>query len=110
MGRLYVASTPASRGEVEVDEDAAGSVIPEGVSPEEALETIAVIAAELGFELVPIVPAPEKPEDEPAGNASREDWIAFARSKGATDEDLVDGDGKGLVRDALREKYGTPAA
>jgi hypothetical protein len=46
---------------------------------------------------------------EPAGNASREEWAAYARSKGATDEDLLDADGKPLGRDALRDKYATPA-
>lgn len=108
MGRLYVPSTPASRGEVEGDEDVTGSVIPEGLSHEEALEAIGAIAAELGYELVPIVPTPEKPEDEPAGNASTDEWLAYAKTKGAQDSDLVDGDGKALTRDALREKYGTP--
>lgn len=110
MGRLYVPSTPASRGEVEVDEDADGSLIPEGLSHEEALEALTAVAEELGYELVPIVPTPEKPEDEPAGNASTDEWLTYAKTKGAVDGDLVDGDGKALTRDALREKYGTPAA
>lgn len=48
--------------------------------------------------------------EEPAGNASREDWVGYAVSvKGATPEDLVDADGKDLGRDALREKFGTPS-
>lgn len=52
-----------------------------------------------------------KPEDEPAGNASRDAWAEYARtSKGASDADLVDEDGNDLGRDALREKFGTPAA
>lgn len=42
---------------------------------------------------------------EPAGNASREEWASYARSKGATDEDLLDGDGQPLGRDALRDQY-----
>lgn len=49
--------------------------------------------------------------DEPAGNASTEEWATYAREvKGATDEDLVDADGKPLGRDALRDKFGTPTS
>lgn len=48
---------------------------------------------------------------EPAGNASRDDWAAYAtKVKGAKAEDLVDADGKDLGRDELREKFGTPAS
>lgn len=51
------------------------------------------------------------PDAEPAGNASRDDWAAYATTvKGAKPEDLLDGDGKDLGRDELREKYGTPAS
>jgi membrane protein involved in colicin uptake len=51
-----------------------------------------------------------KPDDEPAGNASRDAWAEYARtSKGAGDSGLVDEDGNDLGRDALREKYGTPS-
>jgi hypothetical protein len=46
----------------------------------------------------------------PAGNASRDDWVAYAKAQGATDADLVDADGNDLGRDELREKYQpTPA-
>lgn len=55
--------------------------------------------------------AAENPNEEPAGNASREDWAAYAKSvKGVTDADLVDAEGKELGRDELREKFGTPAS
>jgi hypothetical protein len=51
------------------------------------------------------------PEDlgsaEPAGNASVEAWTSYARSKGASDEDLLDADGKPLGRDALRDQFGS---
>lgn len=43
--------------------------------------------------------------DEPAGNASLEAWQEFARSKGATDEDL-----DGVSRDDLRTTYSTKEA
>ncbi|WKN47144.1 hypothetical protein [Nocardioides sp. Arc9.136] len=52
--------------------------------------------------------APTKPEGEPAGNASTEDWVAYAKSKGATEDDLKDEQGEPLGQKALREKYGTP--
>ena len=50
------------------------------------------------------------PDAEPKGNASRDDWAAYAtKVKGAKPEDLVDGDGKDLTRDELAAKFGTPA-
>lgn len=56
---------------------------------------------------------PLLPEDfgtaEPSGNASREEWESYARSKGAIDDDLLDEDDKPLGRDALRDKFGTPS-
>lgn len=56
-------------------------------------------------------PPPVKPEDEPAGNASTEDWAAYARTaKGAEDADLVNEQGEPLTRDELRAKFGTPAS
>lgn len=39
--------------------------------------------------------------EAPAGNASLEDWQEFARSKGASDEDL-----EGKTRNDLRDSYG----
>lgn len=38
--------------------------------------------------------------EEPAGNASRDAWVAYAKSKGATDEDL-----EGMGRDDIRDTY-----
>ncbi|HEY1118753.1 MAG TPA: hypothetical protein VGE43_13655 [Acidimicrobiales bacterium] len=56
-------------------------------------------------------PAESVQTEQPAGNASRDEWAAYALSlDGVTDADLVDDEGKDLGRDALREKYGTPPA
>jgi hypothetical protein len=108
VARQYIPSTPASRGEIEVDEDAHASLLPEGMSHEQAFEAISAIAAELGYELKPVEPAPEKPENEPNRNASTEAWVTYAKERGAKDEDLVDEQGEPLKRDVLAEKYGTP--
>lgn len=57
-------------------------------------------------------PAPVEPDDQdppaepPAGNAGRDAWADYARTKGATDDELKDPADGGLSRDALREKYG----
>lgn len=118
MGRIYVPSTPASRGEVEVDD-------PTDDTPELTLEEVTAAAERLGYRVEEgLEPAPLT-EDElrtaadaagfdlaerPAGNASREAWATYARSKGAVDADLVDDEGKDLGRDELREKFGTPPA
>lgn len=119
MGRLYVPSTPASRGEVEPDEEVTEAGFPADLTEEEALALLEEAAASIGYRLVPIEapeedpdadPESEKPEDEPAGNATTEVWVAYAKSKGASDEDLNDVDGEPLGRDALREKYGTQAS
>lgn len=56
-------------------------------------------------------PPPADSNAEPAGNASTEAWVDYAtRVKGAKPEDLVDEKGDQLNRDALRAKFGTPAA
>lgn len=55
-------------------------------------------------------PAARAAGEEPKGNASTDEWIAFAREKGATDADLLDDDGNALGQKALREKYGTPTS
>jgi hypothetical protein len=58
----------------------------------------------------PLLPPDLTAPDEPAGNASREEWAVYARDfKGATDADLVDADGKELSRNELRDRYATPA-
>jgi hypothetical protein len=41
----------------------------------------------------------------PAGNASRDEWAAYALASGAAEADLLDDDGEELGRDALRDKY-----
>lgn len=110
MGRQYVASTPATRGEVVVDEDAHASLFPDGMSHDQAVEALTALAAELGYTLEPVKVQPEKPEDEPAGNASTDAWVEYAKKRGALDADLLDEDGKALGQKALREKFGTPAA
>lgn len=99
MGRLYVPSTAATRGEAEGVQR--GEVSPESGLSVEQLEAAAEAA---GFRLIPLE------VEEPAGNASTEAWVNYAKSKGATDEDLVDAEGQPLKRDELRDKFGTPSA
>jgi len=43
----------------------------------------------------------------PGGNASRDDWAAYAESKGAAKDETRPVDQGGLSRDDLRLKYGT---
>lgn len=100
MARIMVESTPATRGEVE----------PDLYEQTLTVEALRKQAAEAGFELVPVEPS-EDESDEPAANASTAAWAAYARTRGATDEDLVDGNGvPPLKRAALIEKYAAPAA
>jgi hypothetical protein len=96
MGRMYVASTPATRGEAEGDQ--VGEVNAESGLSYEQLEVAAEAA---GYRLIPLE------VEEPKGNASREEWANFAKSKGASDEDLLDDNGEELGRDALRDKFGS---
>lgn len=102
MGRQYVPSTPATRGEIDAE------VYDRQVSVEE----LRALADEQGFDLIARdeVDDPDDPNAEPSSGASRAKWEAYARTvKGAADEDLIDEDGKPLKRDALVEKFGTPA-
>jgi hypothetical protein len=96
MARMYVESTAATRGEVSGDQ---GSVV---ASPYDDLtvDELSAAADRAGYRLVPLE------SERPSGNASREEWADFARSRGATDADLVDADGKDLTRNELRDRYG----
>lgn len=46
-------------------------------------------------------PSSDTGDDRPAGNASRDDWAAYALAQGADEADV-----EGLSRDELREQYG----
>jgi len=46
------------------------------------------------------VPAPISQVEKPAGNAGLDEWTAYARSQGATDDDL-----EGLSRNDVRDLY-----
>jgi hypothetical protein len=68
------------------------------VHDEAAERDAAALAAERG------TPETVAELDEPAGNASRDEWAAWVTGTGqATDDDLKD-----LGRDAIRDKYQTP--
>lgn len=47
-------------------------------------------------------------DGEPKGNASREDWVAYATTKGAPEEETKPVEDGGLSRNDLKAKYGTP--
>jgi hypothetical protein len=99
MARMYVPSTPASRGEID----------PEVYDRQVSIEQLRALADEQGFDLVEREDEDAVDENaEPAANASRARWEAFARTvKGAEDADLVGEDGKPLKRDELVAKFGT---
>lgn len=48
----------------------------------------------------------DRANGRPAGNASRDDWAAYATGKGAPAEETKPVDEGGLSRDDLRAKYG----
>lgn len=48
----------------------------------------------------------ESSEDAPKGNASRDDWADYAKSKGAPDEETRPVEEGGLKQAELRDKYG----
>lgn len=52
------------------------------------------------------LPASQTP-GAPNGRSSREDWAAYATTKGAPDEETKPVDEGGLSRDDLRAKYGS---
>lgn len=55
---------------------------------------------------------PRKTGDEPpksGAGSSTEEWVAYAKEKGATDADLLDANGEPLKQAALVEKFGTKA-
>jgi len=121
MGRIYVPSTPATRGEVSPEKYAA-----QQGDQDLTLEQLQAAAAKLGYQ-VAIQPAPDPQSagqqtvpdgqqstpassDLPAGNASAEDWTAYALAHGKTEADLNGEDGKPLGRDAIKALFvDTPA-
>jgi hypothetical protein len=60
----------------------------------------------IGDHLIEGTAAEPSGDEAPKGNASREDWAAYAEGKGATAEELADPADGGLSRDDLRDKYG----
>lgn len=91
-----------------------GTLVPGSATPEEIEHNLSVgLIAPL--EVVPEGPgAPPDPDDpsngpagqveEPARNASTDEWRAYALAAGASEADI-----DGLKRDELVDKYGTPA-
>ena len=85
-----------------------GDLVPSGLS-QESIDHL----RELGFvrggdePTATILPAPEvrvfegvSGVDKPAGNAGLDEWTVYARSQGATDDDL-----EGLSRNDVRDLY-----
>lgn len=54
-------------------------------------------------------PSTRKPGEEPKGNAPMAEWVAYAKEKGATDEDLLDDKAEPLSYADVKAKYGTKA-
>lgn len=52
---------------------------------------------------------PRKPGEEPKGNASMDEWVAYAKEKGATDEDLLDDKAEPLSYADIKAKFGSKA-
>lgn len=66
------------------------------------LERFDRLNAPFASEPVPLPKAITQSDDEaPAGNASLEDWQEYARSQGASDDDL-----EGKSRNDLRDEFG----
>lgn len=108
MGRLFRPESKAP-DEEEVDPVTYGRIYVGVVTgdaaaePEES-EAVVVTEPDAGDP-----PAGAVTVEEPRGNASTEEWTAFAIQAGAAPEDLVDDDGEPLGRDALRDKFATPS-
>lgn len=83
---------------------------PPVVSPDDDKAELARLRAELA-ELKAAKPAQPDPEpgdepEPPAASASRPEWVAYARTKGAPESELVASSHGGLTRDVLAERYG----
>lgn len=88
--------TRAAKKEQLAAEKAAEPVTPEDPAAETVVDEPVKSAGEQ---------ATEPPGQAPGANASRADWEAYARTRGATDDDLVFED-RPLTRNELRDKYG----
>lgn len=95
MARMYVASTPATRGETEGKQISDSGGDPFAGIPD---ATLAAAAAARGYKLV------SASGEKPSANASKGEWEAYARAMGATSADL-----EGLGRNDIRDRYGDAA-
>jgi hypothetical protein len=96
MARMFVASTPATRGEVQ-----GSQVSDSGGDPFAGLsdELLSAAAAARGYKLVSAA------GEKPSANAKRDEWAAYARTMGATPAEL-----EGLGRNDIRDRYGDAAS
>jgi hypothetical protein len=82
---------------------------PPALRPDDELARLRARVAEL--EAAGSDDSGRKPDDgpeveRPHQSASREKWVAYARTQDAPDDELAALDAGGLTRDRLREKYG----
>lgn len=116
MGRIYRESTPATRGELEPATPATPGVAPVAQASAQAGDPPSkevVRAAKKADAAAPLVEQPDSIEEAskaagdppvestnpPARNASREEWVAYARQHG--EKGKLDG----LTRNAIRDRY-----
>jgi hypothetical protein len=82
-----------------------GAPLPDNMDPEQLEQLI-----ETDMVGDPDAPAEEPEESQapgaPKGNASREEWAAYASSKGASSDETKPVEEGGLKQAELREKYG----
>lgn len=84
-------------------------LLPPGAEKKSGRSTSSSTSSSSGTQAPATRDAGQEPPRAGAGSGTDE-WVAFAKEEGATDADLVDGDGKPVTRDVLIDKYGTPAS
>lgn len=101
-------------GGVSVREFYKGAILPDESNPDDVKRLLGkeMLAEQEFADPEPAVDPEREPEKDkgngrPAGNASRDDWAAYAASKGAPEDETKPVDQGGLSRDDLRAKYGS---
>lgn len=79
---------------------------PSAIRPDEELARLRARIAELEAGTDRPTAGPAAEVEKPRGADSREKWVAYARTKGAPEDELRPVDDGGLKRDELRDKYG----
>lgn len=83
-----------------------GGALPDNVDKDQLKQLVESKMVGKAEEPKPVDKTDDPKDGAPKGNASRAEWAEYAKSKGASEEELKDPADGGLTQSQLREKFG----